>query len=90
MEEYANFLKTKEPDLSSSEALNLAQEVFIYRGEKNMPPLTKYDLYFEEEIDCDPAEILEYYDEVKFNVNRPNQKKVAEGEVEEEGMEEEV
>lgn len=40
--------------MDAEEALAVAEEIFIERGSKMMPPLTKFELYYQEEITLDP------------------------------------
>jgi hypothetical protein len=57
LEEYANHLLTTHPDLDAEEALQAAQEIFMERGRTANSPLTKFDLYFERELDRDAASL---------------------------------
>lgn len=63
----------------------MAEEMFILRGDKRMPPLTKYELYFEDELAMDPSDIIEYDDTVVFEKNEIVHKKEEEAEGGEEG-----
>jgi hypothetical protein len=89
LEEYANHLMKQTQDITPQEALELAEEMFILRGDKRMPPLTKYELYFEDELAMDPDDILEYDDTVVFQKNVIANKKQEEAEAGEEAEEQE-
>jgi hypothetical protein len=59
LEEYANYLVQQDPELPTDLALDTAREYFQQRGENGSPPLTKFDLYYEEELDQDADFIID-------------------------------
>lgn len=59
LEEYANYLVQQDPELPHDLALDTAREYFQQRGENGSPPLTKFDLYYEDELDQDADFIID-------------------------------
>lgn len=79
MEEYANHLQSQHPELAPEELLELAHEIFMERGRTATTPLTKFDLYFERELELDadwaPGDVIET-DETKYR-----KRKIVDGKV---------
>ena len=49
LEEYANEIVSSDKGITPEEALRWAQKAFIERGRAGLPPLTRFDLEFEED-----------------------------------------
>lgn len=66
LEEYANYLIKKNPRIRVDDAIGMAEEMFSLRGDKRLPPMTKFELYYQDDLNLDPIQIFEYDDSVEF------------------------
>ena len=58
LEEYANHLMAKHEGLDAVTALQSAQELFMERGKAMKGPMTRFEIYYEEELLADDVDIV--------------------------------